>query len=172
VTEIDPVRALDAALEGFRVMALAEAAPIGDLFITVTANKNVIGRDHIEKLKGGAVLCNGGIEVDTSALTRMASKRESRESMDEYTMRDGRKICVITSVAAPSAAALDLHCATQALTAEYLLKNCESLEPRLHPVPQTIAAQVARLKLETMGAHLDRLTTEQEEYLAARDTVK
>ncbi len=178
VTEVDPTKAIEAVMDGFRVMTMAEACAFGDLFITVTGSKNVIGRDHLEKLKSGAILSNSGhfnIEIDLNALVRLASsRRECREFVEEYSMRDGRKIYVLgegrlINLAAAEghpASVMDMSFANQALSVEYLLKNHESLEKKVYAVPEPIDKQVARLKLEAMGVHIDRLTPEQEEYLA------
>ncbi len=178
VTEIDPTKAIEAIMDGYRVMTMNEAAAIGDVFCTVTGNKNVIGRDHFEKLKSGAILCNSGhfnVEIDLDALGAMASsRREARPFVEEFAMRDGRKIYVLgegrlINLAAAEghpASVMDMSFANQALSAEYMVKNHAKLEKRVYSVPEELDKQVARMKLEAMGVGIDRLTPEQEEYLA------
>ncbi len=179
VTEIDPTKAIEAVMEGYRVMSMAEAAKIGDFFVTVTGNKNVIGRDHFELMKNGAVVANSGhfnVEIDIPALEKMSSsKRQTRDFVDEYAMKDGRKIYLLgegrlINLAAAEghpASVMDMSFANQALSAEYLAKNHKSLEKKVYPVPEELDKKVARLKLEAMGVKIDRLTPEQEEYLAS-----
>lgn len=178
VTEVDPTPALEAVMDGFRVMSMAEAAKIGDIFVTVTGNKNVIRQEHFEAMKNGAIVANSGhfnVELDIPALERMASsKRPGREFVDEYALRDGRKIYLLgegrlINLAAAEghpASVMDMSFANQALAAEYLVKNHASLEKRSYAVPEDLDKRVARLKLEAMGIGIDRLTPEQEEYLA------
>ncbi len=179
VTEIDPTKALEAVMDGFRVMSMNDAAKIGDIFVTVTGNKNVIGREHFELLKNGAVVANSGhfnVEIDIPALEKMASsKRAIREFVDEYSMKDGRKIYLLgegrlINLAAAEghpASVMDMSFANQALSVEYLVKNHKTLDPKVFPVPVDIDKRVAKLKLEAMGIKIDRLTPEQEEYLAS-----
>jgi len=179
VTEVNPTRALEAVMDGYRVMSMAEAAALGDIFITLTGNKNVVSREHFEKMKDGAVLANSGhfnVEIDIPALERMASsKRRTREFVDEYAMPDGRKIYLLgegrlINLAAAEghpASVMDMSFANQALSVEYLVKNASSLEKKVYPVPGAIDKQVARLKLESLGLKIDRLTPEQEAYLAS-----
>jgi adenosylhomocysteinase len=179
VTEIDPTKAIEAVMEGYRVMSMAEAAKVGDFFVTVTGNKNVIGRDHFELMKNGAVVANSGhfnVEIDIPALEKMSSaKRQTRDFVDEYAMKDGRKIYLLgegrlINLAAAEghpASVMDMSFANQALAAEYLAKNHESLEKKVYPVPEELDKKVARLKLEAMGVKIDKLTAEQEEYLAS-----
>jgi adenosylhomocysteinase len=179
VTEIDPTKALEAVMDGFRVMSMNEAAKIGDIFVTVTGNKNVIGREHFELLKNGAVVANSGhfnVEIDIPALEKMASsKRATREFVDEYSMKDGRKIYLLgegrlINLAAAEghpASVMDMSFANQALSVEYLVKNHNALDPKVFPVPVDIDKRIAKLKLEAMGIKIDRLTPEQEEYLAS-----
>src|SRR5260221_9460397 len=179
VTEIDPTKAIEAVMEGYRVMSMAEATKIGDIFVTVTGNKNVIGRDHFENMKNGAVVANSGhfnVEIDIPALEKLASsKRQTRDFVDEYVMKDGRKIYLLgegrlINLAAAEghpASAMDMSFANQALCCEYLVKNHKSLEHKVFPVPEDLDRKVARLKLESMGVKIDRLTPEQEEYLAS-----
>ena len=179
VTEIDPTKAIEAVMDGYRVMSMNEAAKIGDVFVTVTGNKNVVGREHFELMKNGAVVANSGhfnVEIDIPALERMSSsKRPTREFVDEYSMKDGRKIYLLAegrliNLAAAEghpASVMDMSFANQALSAEYLVKNHQSLERKVYPVPEELDKKVARLKLESMGIKIDKLTPEQEEYLAS-----
>jgi adenosylhomocysteinase len=178
VTEIHPIKATQAVLEGYRVMSMMEAAAIGDLFITATGNKHVIRRDHFDKLKNGAILANAGhadVEIDLEHLARMiSSKRATREFVEEYAFRDGRRIFLlgegrpVNLIAAEGhpASVMDMSFANQALAVEYLVKNRESLEKKVYGMPDELDQQVARLKLEAMGVKLDRLTPDQESWLA------
>jgi adenosylhomocysteinase len=178
VTEIDPTKAIEAVMDGYRVMSMAEAARIGDVFVTVTGNKHVIRREHFEELKNGAILCNSGhfnVEIDLEALGRMAgSRRETREFVEEFAFRDGRRIYVLgegrlINLAAAEghpASVMDMSFANQALSAEFMVKNHASLEKRVYSVPEDLDKQVAKMKLESMGVKIDRLTPEQEAYLA------
>ena len=179
VTEVDPTKAIEAVMEGYRVMSMNEAAKIGDIFVTVTGNKNVIAREHFEHMKNGAVVANSGhfnVEIDIPALEKMASsKRQTREFVDEYALKDGRKIYLLgegrlINLAAAEghpASVMDMSFANQALSCEYLAKNHKSLERKVYSVPEELDKRVARLKLESMGVKIDRLTPEQEEYLAS-----
>jgi len=179
VTEVSPVRALEAVMDGFRVMAMSEAAKVGDIFVTVTGNKSVLTAEHFEKMKDGAVLCNSGhfnVEIDIPVLEKMSSaKRPARPLVDEYVMRDGRKLYLLgegrlvnlATAEGHPAAVMDMSFANQALSVEYALKNASQLEPQVYPVPEPIDRQIARLKLESMGIQVDRLSPEQEQYLAS-----
>ena len=179
VTEIDPTKALEAVMDGFRVMTMNEAAVLGDLFITLTGNKHVIARDHFEKMKNGAILCNSGhfnIEIDLEALAKVASsRRPTREFVEEFALRDGRRIYVLgegrlINLAAAEghpASVMDMSFANQALSAEYMVKNHSTLEKAVYSVPENLDKQVAKLKLEAMKVSIDRLTMEQEHYLAS-----
>ena len=178
VTEIDPVKAIEALMDGFRVMTMHEAAPIGDIFVTLTGNKKVIARDHFDRMKSGAILCNSGhfnVEIDLDTLATMASsRRATREFVEEFSLRDGRKVFVLgegrlINLAAAEghpASVMDMSFANQALCAEYMIKNHATLDKTVHSVPEDIDKNVARMKLESMSVHIDRLTAEQEEYLA------
>jgi adenosylhomocysteinase len=178
VTEIDPTKAIEAIMDGYRVMTMHDAAAIGDLFVTVTGNKNVIARDHFERLKSGAILCNSGhfnVEIDLETLGSMASsRRETRAFVEEFAMRDGRKVYVLgegrlINLAAAEghpASVMDMSFANQALSAEYMVKNHAKLENKVYSVPEELDKQVAKMKLESMGVAIDRLSLEQEEYLA------
>jgi adenosylhomocysteinase len=178
VTEIDPTKAIEAVMDGFRVMSMNEAAEIGDVFVTVTGNKNVLARDHFERLKDGAIICNSGhfnVEIDLESLAKVASsRRQIREFVEEFRMRDGRRINVLgegrlinlASAEGHPASVMDMSFANQALSVEWLLKNYKQLEKKVYSVPEELDRNVARMKLETMGVKIDRLTPEQEEYLA------
>ncbi|MBZ5532683.1 MAG: adenosylhomocysteinase [Acidobacteriia bacterium] len=179
VTEIDPTKAIEAVMEGYRVMSMAEAAKVGDIFVTVTGNKNVLRGEHFDLMKNGAVVANSGhfnVEIDIPTLEKMASsKRPTRDFVDEYAMKDGRKIYLLgegrlINLAAAEghpASVMDMSFANQALCCEYLVKNYKTLEKKVYPVPEDLDKRVARLKLESMGVKIDRLTPEQEEYLAS-----
>jgi adenosylhomocysteinase len=178
VTEVDPLPALEAAMDGYRVMPLREAARVGDLFVTVTGDTSVIRREHFEVMKDGAVLANSGhfdVEIDKKALTELAggSVRRIRGFIDEYTLGDGRRLHLLAegrlvNLAAAEghpAAVMDMSFANQALSVEWLVKTRGTLDVAVHPVPPDIDAEVARLKLQAMGIELDELTPEQEAYL-------
>jgi adenosylhomocysteinase len=178
VTEIDPTKAIEAVMDGFRVMTMKEACPIGDIFITVTGNKNVIARDHFERLKSGAILANSGhfnVEIDLDALASVASSRkEARPFVEEFSMKDGRKLYVLgegrlINLAAAEghpASVMDMSFANQALSAEYMAKNHASMENKVYSVPEELDKNVAKMKLESMGFSIDKLSPEQEEYLS------
>ena len=179
VTEVDPTRALEAVMDGFRVMSMGEAARLGDVFVSVTGNKTVIGREHFEVMKEGAIVANSGhfnVEIDIPALEKMSSsKRTTREFVEEYSLKDGRKINLLgegrlINLAAAEghpAAVMDMSFADQALSVEHLVKNHKQMEKKVYPVPEDLDKRVAKLKLESMGIKIDRLTPEQEEYLAS-----
>ena len=181
VTEVDPMRALEALMDGFEVLPIERAAEVGDVFCTATGDKHVIARGALERLKDGAILSNTGhfnVEIDIPALEELASsKREVRPNVDEYDLGDGRKVYLIAdgrlvNLAAAEghpAAVMDMSFANQALAAEYVVGNASSLERRVYPVPEEIDKEIARLKLETMGVEIDRLTDEQAHYLASWD---
>jgi adenosylhomocysteinase len=178
VTEVDPLPALEAAMEGYRVMPLREAARVGDIFVTVTGDKGVIRREHMEVMKDGAVMANSGhfdVEIDKVALAELGTGgvRRIREFVDEYKLADGRKLHLLgegrlVNLAAAEghpAAVMDMSFANQALAFEWLVKHHGDLTPAVYPVPADIDAEVARLKLQAMGVDIDVLTAEQEEYL-------
>ncbi|MEX2203225.1 MAG: adenosylhomocysteinase [Actinomycetota bacterium] len=178
VTEVDPLPALEAAMEGYQVMALRDAARVGDIFVTVTGDTSVIRREHMTVMKDGAVLANSGhfdVEIDKEGLADLAGGkvRRIRDFVDEYTLPDGRKLHLLAegrlvNLAAAEghpAAVMDMSFANQALSVEWIVKNREALEPGVYPVPSEIDAEVARLKLQSMGVEIDALTKEQEEYL-------
>jgi adenosylhomocysteinase len=179
VTEVDPTRALEAVMDGFRVMSMVEAARLGDVFVTVTGDKSVIGREHFELMKDGAIIANSGhfnVEIDIPGLERMSSsKRTTRPFVEEYSLRDGRKINLLgegrlinlASAEGHPASVMDMSFANQALSVDYLVKNHQNLEKKVYSVPDELDKRVARLKLESMGIKIDRLTPEQEEYLSS-----
>ncbi len=184
VTEIDPLKALEAVMDGFRVMPMSEAAPIGDLFITSTGDINVIDRHHFEVMKDGAIVANSGhfnVEINIPALLEMAQEppRRVRPSVDEYILSDGargvRRIFLLAegrlvNLAAAEghpSAVMDMSFANQALCAEYMLHHAEDLERIVYAVPDDIDQEIARIKLEAMGVQIDVLTPEQEAYLAS-----
>jgi len=181
VTEMSPVRALEATMDGFRVMPMPEAAKIGDIFVTVTGNKSILAHEHFEKMKNGAVISNSGhfnVEIDIPALEKLSSgKRTIRPFVEEYAMKDGRKIYLLgegrlINLAAAEghpAAVMDMSFANQALASEYIVKHAKELEKRVYPVPEHIDRQIAKLKLESMGIQIDKLTPDQEQYLASWD---
>ena len=177
VTEIDPLPALEAVMDGFRVMPMAEAAAIGDIFCTVTGDINVLDRSHFQAMKDGAIVANSGhfnVEVNIPALGSLATeKRRVREFVEQYTLRDGRRINLLgegrlINLAAAEghpASVMDMSFANQALSLEYLLKNADRLENKVYTIPEDIDREIARLKLEAMGVRIDSLTDEQHKYL-------
>ena len=179
VTEINPVRALEAVMEGYRVMPMNEAAKIGDIFVTVTGDKSVLAAEHFENMKDGAVLANSGhfnVEIDITALDKLSSsKKQARPFVDEYAMKDGRRIYLLgdgrlINLAAAEghpASVMDMSFANQALSAEYMVKNHSQLEKRVYAVPEDLDKEVARMKLECMGVRIDKLTPEQDHYLSS-----
>ena len=179
VTEVNSVKALEAAMDGFRVMTMSEAAREGDIFVTVTGDLNVIDRQHFEAMKDGAILANSGhfnSEINLKALDSMATGvRQVRPSVQEYKLGDGRRLHVLgegrlINLAAAEghpAAVMDMSFANQALCAEYMAKNSSTLENKVYDVPDDIDAEVARLKLNAMGIEIDTLTAEQRHYLSS-----
>ncbi len=179
VTEVEPVKALEAIMDGYQVTSMAEAARQGDIFITLTGNKHVLRRDHFEVMKDGAVVANSGhfnVEIDIPALEALATKKERmRDYVDQYTLRDGRRINLLgegrlVNLAAAEghpAAVMDMSFANQALACEYIAREGRSLAKTVHPVPVEIDREIARLKLETMGVRIDTLTPEQQTYLSS-----
>ena len=179
VTEIDPVKGLEAVMDGFRVMPMEEAAAVGDFFVTVTGNLHVIRGEHFGQMKDGAIVCNSGhfnVEIDIPALEKQSRKRRViRTGVEEFTLRDGRKVNLLgegrlvnlaTAEGHPSSV-MDMSFANQALGAEYIVKNYKQLEKKVYPVPTVIDKEIARLKLAGMGIAIDKLTREQEKYLAS-----
>jgi adenosylhomocysteinase len=180
VTEVDPIRALEAAMDGFEVMTMKEAAKVGDLLITLTGDMHVIGKEHLRLLKEGAIICNSGhfdIEIDLKALRQMATKVEKgvRNFVDAYTLPGGKKIYLLgegrlVNLAAAEghpASVMDMSFATQALASEWAVKNRWKLTPQVYNVPAEVEDWVARLKLSSMGVQIDRLTKEQQTYLSS-----
>jgi len=179
VTEINPVRALEALMDGFQVMPMSQAAPIGRIFITLTGNKHVVRKEHFEVMADGAVVCNSGhfnVELEIPALEAMAvTKRRIRDFVDEYTLPGGRRINLLgegrlVNLAAAEghpASVMDMSFANQALSAEYLVKHHSELEAKVYVVPQQIDHEIARLKLHAVGTSIDCLTPEQVEYLGS-----
>ena len=177
VTEIDSTRALEAVMDGFRVMPMAQAAPLGDLFITVTGNKHVIRSEHFDVMKDGAMVCNSGhfdIEIDLKSLAEKATEvKQARNFTEEYRLNNGKSVIVLgegrlVNLAAAEghpSAVMDMSFANQALAAEYLVKNKETLEPGIHSIPLDVDKEIARLKLQAMGVAIDALTADQIEYI-------
>jgi len=181
VTEVDPMRALEALMDGYEVMPMAEAAPIGDIFCTATGDKHVLAREHLSVMKDGSIICNTGhfnVEIDIPALQSLSVEtREARNFVEEFTMSDGRRIFLladgrlvnISAAEGHPAIVMDMSFANQALATEYAVQNAGSLEARVYPVPTEIDEEIARLKLETMGIDIDSLSEEQAKYLASWD---
>jgi adenosylhomocysteinase len=179
ITEVDPLRALEAVMDGYRILPMAEAAKIGDFFVTLTGDTKVIRKEHFSLMKDGAIVANSGhfnVELDLDELGKIATKkRQVREFVEEYTLSDGRKINVLgegrlVNLAAAEghpSSVMDMSFANQALAAEYLAKNAKGLEKRVYPVPKEIDKEIARLKLKAMGVEIDTLTPEQEKYLSS-----
>ncbi len=177
VTEVDPLPALEAVMDGIRVLEMKEAARIGDIFVTVTGDINVLDRQHFEVLKDGAIICNSGhfnVEINIPALEKMSTeKRLVRPFVEQYVLKDGRRINLLgegrlINLAAAEghpASVMDMSFANQALSVEYMVKNADKLEKKVYSVPQEIDTEIARLKLEAMAVQIDRLTPEQEKYL-------
>jgi len=177
VTEIDAVRAIEAVMDGFRVMPMAEAAPQGDIFITVTGNKHVIRGEHFEVMKDGAIVCNSGhfdIEIDLKALGAEATEvKDVRNFTQQYRLKNGKSVVVLgegrlINLAAAEghpSAVMDMSFANQALAVEYLVKNKGKLEAGIHSIPVDVDGEIAKLKLQAMGIQIDRLTAEQVEYI-------
>jgi len=178
VTEINPLRALEAVMDGYRVMPLIEATSQGNIFVTLTGDTSVIREEHFKIMKDGAIVCNSGhfnVEIDIPALEKISvNKRRIREYVDEYTLEDGRRINLLgegrlINLAAAEghpASVMDMSFANQALCLEYLVKNAKTLEKRVYTVPKEIDEQVAHLKLASMGVKIDELTDEQKRYLS------
>ncbi len=178
VTEIDPTKALEATMDGYRVMPMEEAAKIGDVFVTVTGNKSVLRKEHFELMKDGAIVANSGhfnVEIDIPALESLSSShREARPFVEEYTLHNGNHIALLgegrlinlASAEGHPASVMDMSFANQALAAEYLMAEHKNLPKDVFPVPENLDKRVAKLKLEAMGVGIDTLTSEQEAYLS------
>jgi len=181
VTEVDPMKAIEAVMDGFMVMTMEEAAKIGDIFITATGDKSVVAKQHMELMKDGAILANTGhfnVEIELPALRALATEtRQAREFVEEFTLSDGRRLYLIADGRLVNLAAaeghpaqvMDMSFANQALSAEYVVQNAASLEKKVYVVPAEIDNEIARLKLATMGITIDQLTEEQAKYLASWD---
>ncbi len=179
VTEVDPLRAIEAVMDGYRVMPMRDAAPLGDLFVTLTGDMHVIRPEHVSRMKDGAIICNSGhfnIEIDLEGLGAMAmSQREVRPMVVEYVLRDGKCVHVLaegrlinlSAAEGHPACVMDMSFANQSLSAEYMVREASRLENRVYRVPSEIDRDVAKLKLEALGVSIDRLTPEQEKYLAS-----
>src|SRR5919202_157639 len=181
VTEVEPLRALEALMDGFEVMTTDRAAEVGDIFCTATGDKHVLTRRHFERMKDGAILANTGhfnVEIEIPALREMAVEtRTAREFVEEFTLADGRRLYLVadgrlvnlSAAEGHPALVMDMSFANQALAAEYAVQNAATLERKVYAVPAEIDNEIARLKLETMGVEIDRLTEEQAKYLASWD---
>ncbi len=182
VTEIDPTKALEAAMDGFQVMSMQEASAIGDIFITLTGDISVLRKEHFIKMKDGAIICNSGhfnVEIDIPALTSLSvKKRVARDFVEEFTLKNGRKINLLaegrlinlSSAEGHPASVMDMSFANQALSAEYLTQDNGSspkLKPQVYSVPKEIDEAIAKLKLHCMGIKIDTLTPEQKKYLSS-----
>jgi adenosylhomocysteinase len=181
VTEVEPLRALEAVMDGFEVLPMARAAEVGDIFCTATGDKGVITREHMSRMKDGAILANTGhfdVEIDKPALRGLAREtREARQFVEEFTLEDGRRLYLVAdgrlvnlgAAEGHPGAVMDMSFANQALSAEWAVANAAKLERKVYPVPEEIDLEIARLKLETMGVEIDKLTEEQARYLASWD---
>jgi adenosylhomocysteinase len=181
VTEVDPLRALEATMDGFEVGTMDKAAEIGDIFCTATGDKSVITCAHMERMKDGAILANTGhfnVEIEIPALRQLATEtRKAREFVEEFELEGGKSLFLIaegrlvnlSSAEGHPASVMDMSFANQALAAEYVVTNAASLERRVYPVPNEIDSEIARLKLATMGIEIDTLSEEQAKYLASWD---
>jgi adenosylhomocysteinase len=179
VTEVEPLAALEAVMDGFRVMPMAEAARIGDIFCTVTGDINVIDRAHLEVMKDGAIIANSGhfnVEINIPALEEMAGEKlQVRPFVEQYTLKDGRRLNLLgegrlVNLAAAEghpASVMDMSFANQALSLEYLLQHADELENKVYTIPEAVDREIARLKLESMGIRIDTLTSEQQKYLTS-----
>ena len=181
VTEVDPLKALEATMDGFQVMTMERAAQIGDIFVTATGDKSVIARHHLEQMKDGAIVANTGhfnVEIDIPALRQLATEtREARQFVEEFTLADGRRIYLLadgrlvnlSAAEGHPAQVMDMSFANQALSVEFAIDHAGELERKVYVVPEAIDREIARLKLATMGVEIDMLTEEQARYLASWD---
>jgi len=179
VIEVDPVKGIEAVMDGFQVMPIMKAAAIGDMFVTLTGDINIIRPEHFKKMKDGAIVCNSGhfnVELDLAGLKKISSKvRKVREFIEEYSLKNGRKINVLgegrlinlASAEGHPPSVMDMSFANQSLSAEYLVKNASKLENKVYAVPKNIDEGIAELKLRTMGMEIDKLTAEQKKYLTS-----
>ena len=180
-TEVEPLRALEATMDGYEVLSMERAAAVGDIFVTATGDKNVIARVHMEHMKDGAILANTGhfnVEIDIPALRSLSvSSRPARENVEEFALADGRRVYLLaegrlvnlSAAEGHPAAVMDMSFANQALSAEYVFAHAGELERKVYVVPEDIDREIARLKLETLGIEIDQLTEEQAKYLASWD---
>ena len=179
VTEIDPIKGLEAVMDGFQVMTMNEAAPKGDIFVTVTGCSDVLAAQHFTRMKDGAIISNSGhfdVEIDLKALAKLATRRQvMRTGIEQYVLKNGRKVNVLGEGRLVNLACaeghppgvMDMSFANQALAAEYMVKNSAKLKPHVYPVPKEIDREIARLKLAALGVNVDRLTPAQQKYLAS-----
>ncbi len=177
ITEVNPVNALEAVMDGFRVMSMNQASEIGDIFVTVTGNKNVIRKEHFERMKDGAIIANSGhfnVEIDIPGLEELSiSRRKIREFVEEYTLKNKKRIYLLaegrlinlSAAEGHPAVVMDMSFSNQALSVVYLARNAEKLKKEVYPVPKEIDEEIARLKLKSMGIEIDSLTPEQKKYL-------
>jgi adenosylhomocysteinase len=178
VTEVNSVKALEARMDGFRVMPMGEAAKLGDVFVTATGDIGVIREEHVDVMKSGAILCNAGhfdVEIDKSFEEKAIARRQLRDTVEEFEFKDGRVIRVLSEgrlvnlscAEGHPPSVMDMSFANQALGSEYLVRKGKELERQVYPVPEEIDMEIARLKLETMGIGIDELTPEQKRYLTS-----
>jgi adenosylhomocysteinase len=179
VTEVDPMKALEAVMDGFDVMPMPKAAPLGDIFVTLTGDIHVVRKEHFLAMKSGAVVCNSGhfnVEIDLDGLKTISTKsREAREFVEEFTLKNGKKINILaegrlinlSAAEGHPASVMDMSFANQALAAEYVTKNHHTLDRKVYPVPDEIDNEIARLKLKAIGISIDVLTEEQKKYLSS-----
>ena len=179
ITEVNPLKAIEAVMDGYRAMPMSKAAKLGDFFVTVTGDIRVIRGEHFAVMKDGAVVCNSGhfnVEIDIPGLQKLTRhKRQIREFVDEHTLSNGRRINLLgegrlinlASAEGHPASVMDMSFANQALSAEYMVKNAKRLERKVYPVPKAIDQEIARLKLKGMGIAIDKLTHEQKKYLSS-----
>jgi len=181
ITEVNPLKALEALMDGYEVLPMAEAAKIGDIFCTLTGDINVIRGEHFPLMKDGAILCNSGhfnVEIEISALERLSKgKRQIRDAVEEYALKSGKclyllaegRLVNLAAAEGHPSAVMDMSFANQALAAEFISKNHQKFQKKVYPVPPEIDQEIARLKLAAMGTDIDTLTPEQEKYLASYD---
>ena len=179
VTEVDPLKALEAVMDGFRVMSIDEAAKVGDFFCTVTGNLNVIRKEHFSGMRDGAIICNSGhfnVEIDLKGLRSISrSRRKIREYVEEFTLKNGKRLNVLgdgrlinlASAEGHPSSVMDMSFANQALCVEYLVKNRKKLDNKVYGVPERVDKMVAEMKLKSLGVKIDRLTPEQSKYLSS-----
>jgi len=179
VTEVNPIRAIEAVMDGFRVMPMNEAAPLGDIFITVTGNRHVIDEHHFEKMKDGSIVCNSGhfdLELNLVALEKISTKKqEVRPLMEEFTLKNNNRVYVLAQgrlvnlscAEGHPASVMDMSFANQALALEHLVKQKGELKPGVHTLPETVDQEIATLKLKSLGLTIDKLTPEMSEYMAS-----